>query len=299
MLRGQRFTSIHPRVWRCTDHVMTEADEVEAARLAMPPDAHVTGITRLRALGLEHGPRRPLHFVVARDHHIALDGIFLHRTKRLPPVDGDGVAVEAAFLAHCASSTTRTLDAIVVGDWLLHHGHMTQASLLELALAQPWRAGADQARYVVDHLEPRSRSIKESEARALLVFSGLPRPLSNAELLLDGGLVVAGDLVYRELGLLIEYEGAHHQADRRQYTVDIDRYAAIRESGLQYVQVTKERLRNPRRTVDDIHQRMVACGYDGPAPDVAGDLWRLLFLPLTTAVAERFERFAPGAQRRR
>src|SRR3712207_8523885 len=48
------------------------------------------------------------------DHHLAIDGVFLHRTKRLPPVDGHGVCVEAAYVAYCARA--RVLDAIKVGD---------------------------------------------------------------------------------------------------------------------------------------------------------------------------------------
>ena len=113
---------VHPRVWR-RDHELSQQDEITAAQLAMPFDAHLTGITRLQTLGLDFGPRYPIRFVVARDHHIALDRIFLHRTKLFPPRDDVGVTVPAAFIAYCALA--RVIDAIKVGDWLLHHGHMT------------------------------------------------------------------------------------------------------------------------------------------------------------------------------
>jgi hypothetical protein len=147
MLNGRRFVQIHPRVWRCADHVMSDADRVTAARLAMPADAHVTGITRIRMEGLDYGAETVLRFVVARDHHIALDDIFLHRTKKLPPTDDQGVVITAAFIAYCA--TARTIDAIKVGDWLLFNAKMTK-ELIARALAEPWRAGADEARYVVN-----------------------------------------------------------------------------------------------------------------------------------------------------
>ncbi|GAA5146934.1 hypothetical protein GCM10023340_18570 [Nocardioides marinquilinus] len=65
MLMGTRFRRIHPRVWRCAEHKMSEADHVVAARLALPQDARTTGITRLQLEGLDFGPRRPLRFVVA------------------------------------------------------------------------------------------------------------------------------------------------------------------------------------------------------------------------------------------
>jgi hypothetical protein len=288
MLRGRRFTSVHPRVWRCADHVMTEADDAEAARIALPPDAQVTGITRLRMEGLEMGERTPVHFVVARDHHIALPGIFLHRTKKLPPTDDKGVTIEAAYLCYCR--TARLIDAIKAGDWLLRETTMTVDSLLELALAEPWRDGADEARFVANYLDARSRSLAESETRALIAMAGLPVPEPNEELVLPSGRAVVGDLVYRDLGLVVEYEGVHHQEDRRQYGKDIDRYADMRACGLDYLQVTKEKLGRPRRLVDELHRRMAARGYTGPAPRYDG-LWPLLFLPVTVAVADRFRRF--------
>ena len=95
MLEGDRFVRIHPRVWRHRDHEMTADDDVRAAALALPAHAHTTGITRIQQLGLDFGPRRPLRFVVQGDLHLALDGIFLHRTRALPPTDGVGVAPAA------------------------------------------------------------------------------------------------------------------------------------------------------------------------------------------------------------
>ena len=152
MLAGARFVRVHPRVWRHRDHVMAWADRVEAARLALPPWARTTHLTRIQMLGLAKGPPRPLHFVVQGELHLALDGIFLHRTKELAPCDEDGVVPAAAFIALC--STARVIDAVAVGDWLLHHRHMTVQGLVDLAIAAPWRDGADEALSVIDQLSP-------------------------------------------------------------------------------------------------------------------------------------------------
>ena len=70
------------------DHLMTDADWVEAARLALPCRARLTGITRLQQLGLGlRSAQVPLHFVIEGELHLDIDGIFLHRTKRLAPTD--------------------------------------------------------------------------------------------------------------------------------------------------------------------------------------------------------------------
>ena len=85
MLQGDGFVRVFPRVWRRASHEMSDADWVRAARLALPEEAHLTGISLIQELGLDYGPRKPIHFVVAGDLHLAFEGVFLHRTKALAP----------------------------------------------------------------------------------------------------------------------------------------------------------------------------------------------------------------------
>lgn len=264
LLRGRRFRRLFPRVWVHVDHVMTPGDWVLAAVLTLPGDARLTGITRVQQLGLDHGPQRPLHFVVARDHHIATDGIMLHRTDRMPPADDVAVTPAAAYLAYCAEATV--LDAVIVGDWLLHHQHMTLPGLTELACRDDWRAGSAQALWIAPYLDGRSASPGESELRASAVFAGLPKPEVNVELTIEGRTVIV-DLAWLIWKVVVEYEGTHHQADRRQYLIDIDRYGLLRTIDLTYVQVTKEQMRNVIALVTKLFDALVAGGYDGSAPD--------------------------------
>ena len=284
MLTGQRFVRLFPRVYRVRDFEMTHEAWVAAARLALPKDAVPTGITRIQMAGLDFGPLRPLRFVLARDHHIVIDGIFLHRTKRMPPTDEAGVVLAAAFIAYCARA--RVIDAIKVGDWLLYNTALTKAAVRDLALAQLWRDGAHEAIWILEHLDENSWSLRESETRAVLTFAGLPRPEVNRPLEIDGGLIVVPDLLYRALGVVVEYEGGQHQEDRAQYASDIDRYAALRRDQIRYVQATKEKLRRPKRLAEEVYAELLAAGYDGPPP-AFGDRWRILFLSVTTAVGPR------------
>lgn len=287
-LDAKRFVRLYPRVFRHADHVMTDADWVVAARLALPARAHLTGITRLQQLGLDFGPRLPLRFVIQGELHLAFDKVFLHRTKRLPPTDEVGVTVEAAFVAYCARA--RVIDAIKVGDWLLHHGHMTIGSLRTFALSCLWRDGTDEAIWITEHLDDRSRSLKESEVRAILRFSGLPIPLANAAVDVLEAIEVIGDLVFRDWNTVVEYEGSQHQEDRGIYNQDIDRYALMRMADTNYVQVTKERLRHPRTMVGDVYRALLKGGYAGPAPNF-GTSWELLFAKVSVAVGPRHDRY--------
>jgi very-short-patch-repair endonuclease len=284
MLAGSRFVRVHPRVWRHRDYRMTWLDDVTAARLALPSEAHLTHISRIQLLGLGFGSRQPLHFVIEGELHLVLDGIFLHRTKQLAPYDNSGVVPSAAFIAYCSSA--RLMDAIVVGDWLLHQRHTTTSDITTLALAAPWRDGADEALFVLDHLDRRSRSVKESETRAILAASGLPAPQLNHRISLGDDATAFGDLVYVEQGLVVEFEGGHHQEDRDQYVRDIERFALFRGHGVPYLQVTRETLDRPKTLVGTVYRTLVSLGYDGPAPEF-GDRWNSLFRPVRELLPPR------------
>jgi hypothetical protein len=284
MLQGPGYERVHPRVWKPAGHVMTEDDWLLAAQLALPTGCHLTGISRLQRLGLDYGPRRPLRFVVDRDVHRVVDEVFLHRTKKLAPLDDEGVCIEAAYMSYC--SLCRVIDAIKVGDWLLHGHHMDARRLEALAVAEPWRDGAQEVMWILPHLDAGSRSLKESEVRALVEFAGLPRPECNQELGVSEEVRVVGDLVFRKWDTIVEYEGEQHQDERDQYTSDIDRYELFRDHGKAYVQVTKERLRKPRDLVLRIDATLRRKGYDGPPP-VFGERWGQLFGSLYSAVGPR------------
>jgi hypothetical protein len=277
MLNGQSWRRLFPRVWVHVDHVMSNLDWIVAAALAMPERAQMSHLTRIQALGLDFGPLRSFHFTVSGDLHIDLDDIFLHRTEVLPPLDDVGVKPAAAFIQYCA--TARMIDAIKVGDWLLHHRHMTVLEVAELARRDDWRPGAKQVRRVLPHLDPASRSLKESESRAVVVFAGLPVPEVNVDLVVNGRKLGCVDLLFRLWLLVLEYEGRQHAETTEQFNIDITRYAGFREELVAYIQITNEMLKHPRALVIRIHRKLVERGYDGPAP-VFGARWQSLFDPI-------------------
>jgi len=216
-----------------------------------------------------------------------IDEIFLHRTKKLAPHDHLCVTPAAAFVFYC--SHARVIDAIKVGDWLLYWGHTTIEEVRALALSALWRDGAHEAIWILEYLDAGSRSLKESETRAVVDFAGLPRPQVNVELALGAGEpLVIGDLVFDAWGLVVEYEGQHHQVERLQYSSDIDRYEVFRRNNVPYLQVTHERLTQSRKLVLAIHRALMDLGYDGSAP-AFGERWRSLFRPIRENVGSRDE----------
>ncbi|MFD1827698.1 hypothetical protein [Mumia zhuanghuii] len=284
LLLGKRFRRLHPETWVHTDHAMTDSDQIAAAALAVPSYAQPTDGTRLRMLGYDDLPLEPICFVVPDDHHVALDGIMVHRTKEMPPLDASGVTPAAAFLGCCAEEPL--IDLVAAGDWLLRHGHATHEELAELAIRDSWRPGADRALEVLPMLNPRSRSPRESKVRAMLVMAGLPTPEVNVDLFVEGRFLGCADLLYHRWLLVLEYEGRQHAEDVHQFNVDIGRYEGFRDHGVTYVQITSARFARPRALVILVHRKLVSLGYDGPAPSF-GPRWRALFAPVPGPHARR------------
>ncbi|GAA1925546.1 hypothetical protein [Nocardioides hwasunensis] len=250
----------------------------------MPDSARTTGTTRLRQLGYDIGPPFPLHFVVEGDHHLALDGVFLHRTVKMPPCDDAGVTVEAAFVAYCAD--VRLIDAIEVGCFLLHKEWMHGDLLDQLLTDAKWRRGAPETAYALPFLDDRPRSMPEAVLLAYVVFSGLLVPEVNLRVEIAPGVRVTPDQWFGRLRAAVEYEGGHHQDDRAQYNADIDRYADYRKHDVAYELVTKERMRTPKTVIRKVHSMLVSRGYDGPPPDF-DETWDSLFRPLQELVRPR------------
>ena len=284
MLGGPTWTRLLPRVWVHRDHPMTAPDRIAAARLAMPARAQLSHVSRIQELGLDIGETKPVHFTVAGDHHLAIADTFLHRTEVLPPLDDVGVTPASAFIQYCA--TARLIDAIKVGDWLLHRHHITILEVAELSRRDHWRRGARQVRQVLGHLDAGSRSLPESEVRVLLVFAGLPAPEVNVPVDVDGDLLGIVDLLVRDVMLALEYEGRQHAESPTQFNRDIGRYAAFRSNGVDYFQITHEMAQKPKVLMARVHARMVELGYVGLAP-VFGTRWDSLFETIPTGTVHR------------
>lgn len=297
MLQHPRFEEVFPAVYVVAGTTLTDIGQIEAARLALPGDAALSHVTRFRPLGLGYGHLRPLHFTLGRDLHLAIPGIFLHRTEVMPQHGIEGVSVAAAFVG--AASYLRLIDLIKIGDWLLHRELLDLGVLMELAITDAWRPGAAAAIAVIPHLDARSRSVKESETRALFEFAGLPRPEVNADLFdAVGTFLGCVDLLYLPWRLVIEYEGRQHAFDDDQFAGDINRYAGFRSDGWEYVQVTNAMLQRPRNLVRHVHRLLIARGYDGPDP-VFGPYWNTLFArpkPSRPASEPRSPRFPATPQ---
>ena len=149
-------------------------------------------------------------------------------------------------------------DLIVLGDAVLRGGWADLVQLTAWA-ARPRRRGAARMRAAIALLEPHTDSPMETRLRLLIVRAGLPRPVANRDVIVDGAWLARPDLSYPALRIAIEYDGDHHRTDRRQWQRDFGRRRVLEDAGWLLVVVTADDvLRRPHQIVARIRSAIAS-----------------------------------------
>ena len=247
---------------------------VAAARLVLPGDVLLDGVSALHDLGVEVGRSRPLRFVSAHPHQVRRPGVRLRRVVALPPaVEGSVVAPAHAFVA--AAADLDLAELVAAGDWLLRLGLTSWAELIDVTSAAKGRH-VRLARRAAGLVRGRVDSPQETRLRLCLVLAGLPEPEVNPVLTVGGRRVGRVDLLLRRWRVVLEYEGDQHRTDVAQWNVDIGRHEQLGEGEWTLVRVTGQRMQHPRSVVAQVVRALRAGGWDGPEPVFDAD-WHRLF----------------------
>lgn len=140
------------------------------------------------------------------------------------------------------ASQMRVDDLIVMGDGLVRR-NSPRATLPKLVAAVELsanRTGIARLREALVWIRARSDSARETMLRLVIVRGGLPEPEVNAVIRNSFGARIGhGDLVYAKARVLVEYDGAGHWDDDRQFAVDIRRLDEFMEEGWRVIRVDK------------------------------------------------------------
>lgn len=224
MLGGRRFRRLHHGVLVSAEVVDSPALRRSAALLVVPPTAAFSEVTAVQVYGLPLGinevPDRRPHVSVPADGPLP-DRLGLHvHVVALPPehvivVDGWPVTTPArTFLDRAVHLDLPEL--VALGDVIVRRSLATMHEVGDLLVWADRRRGVVRARQAFELLDPRSASPLESQTRVVLVLGGLPKPECNVDIFDEhGGWLARGDLVYRRQRVVIEYDGAVHNDERR------------------------------------------------------------------------------------
>lgn len=253
----------------CRGRTLGAAEKTHLARaLAYAPrmteDEFFSHITAAVILGipLPYGLvlRSPVHVSVFRPHRLPRSrGVRGHEAKRslaataFDERTGLTVATPASVWASLGGVLVDPYDVVAAGDavvrtWRVSSPLATLADL-DAAVRAGRRVGINALRVALPRVRTDSASRPESWLRLTLVDHGLPEPVRNHEVHVDGDYLGCVDLAYPDLKIAVEYEGEHHLLDPEQWARDIARYDALRAAGWIVLQITKTDLFTAPRSV--------------------------------------------------
>ena len=164
------------------------------------------------------------------------DGIGGHRRTLLPSevMDLHGVPVTTPLrTAVDLACILERRDAMAALDAFRRMHGLNRTDLVQLARRRfAGRRGVIQARFLIEHSDPRAESHRESWARIAIIDAGLPTPEPQVWIVVDGVPTYRLDLAYRRKRIAIEYDGFDaHEADEESVRVTEDRRVWLRDNG--------------------------------------------------------------------
>jgi len=247
-LRGTQWLRLFQDVYVHRDVPLDLRIRVDAVSLLLPAGGVVSGRTAAWLYGgIMPRPTDPVELTLPRDTPL---GPRSDLTIRRALLDEQDVTTVAGLPVTTALRTAfdlarlrkprhqrQLIEAVVALDALAHAKRFDQDELLAYALGHPGWRGVRLVSEVVRLVDDGAESPMETRLRLVLVFGGLPRPVTQFEIRRRGGGFVARvDLAYPELKIAIEYDGEDH---RDQWAEDIVRQNAIIGEGWTLMRYTK------------------------------------------------------------
>lgn len=238
----------------------------------LPSDAVITGVTGPQIRGVMVGADRPLCF--ASTELVRRRGLRVARVQSLPQHRDNLARPEHCW--HDAARDLGLVELVTAGDWLVHLHVTTREALVDYAVQAHHVRGGKAARAAADLVCAGVESPRETRVRLMLVLAGLPTPECNVDVDSQWGFIGRPDMLYRQFGLIVEYDGGWHAQEVGRWESDVERQGTFEDDGWRVVRVTNRQLRSPRRVVHRVCRHLIRGGYLGPAP-VFDASWRSSF----------------------
>ncbi|MFJ3788279.1 hypothetical protein [Kitasatospora sp. NPDC090091] len=234
------------------------------ADAGLPSAGHPADLTEVDVL--VPGPRR----VADREY------VRIHRAAGAMPGgferdDGLWTTTVARALADLAPRETGRRRYRALCAEAVQRRHCSLGELLDQLLARPGAAELPHVARVVEELTAGVRSVAEGEARELLHGSGLPEPLWNPVLFLDGGFLAVPDAYWPPACVALEIDSRAWHLRPADHERSLARANRLTAAGLPVVRATPVQLRRDPAPVLRELAALIASGPHGPHARIS---WR-------------------------
>ena len=259
--RGGPWQRLLPGVYLTVTGQPSREQRLIAAMLYAGPTSVITGPAALRNYGIRGPETERIDILIpVGQRRTSRDFVAIHRTHRIPlqwTADGP---LRYALAARAVADAVRELDKLsdaraVVGSAV----QKSRCSIKQLAdeLAQgPIRRSA-QLRAVLAEVADGVRSAAEGDFHLLMKTSGLPPPMFNARLLLDGVLLGIVDAWWPQAGVAVEIDSREWHFEPTAWQATMRRHARLTAAGILVIHISPQQIRTePNRIVRDIGEAL-------------------------------------------
>lgn len=258
------YCGVYPGVWAPRGVELSPRQRSRAAWLWSGRQAVMAGLSAVELLGAKWiEPGTPAELVHTNRRPPPL--IQVHTDVLLPGEKQTICGLPATTAARTAFDIGRRLglkQAVQRIDALMNVTDITVADVEAVITAHPGVRGLRQLRETLPLVDRGAESPYESLTRLLLVQAGFPRPQTQIPVYDEYGHVVARiDMGWREWLVGVDFEGAHHWTDPKQWAWDVERYARLSELGWADIRLTSGMLHNnPQLFLNRVGTALIARG---------------------------------------
>jgi very-short-patch-repair endonuclease len=228
-----------------------------AVLLYAGPSSVITGPAALRVYRIRAPETRRIDVLVPADRQrSSRDFAVLHRTWRLPHAQTSDLALRYVAPARAVADTVRALTtrsvARAVVASAVQQGRCTVQDLTAELAAGSVRHSA-LFRSVLAEVLDGIRSPAEAEFRDLIRKSGLPQPMFNPRLMLDGKLVCTPDAWWPQAAVAVEIDSREWHFSPSDWEKTMQRHDRLIAVGIRVLHVSPRQVRTePARILRDI-----------------------------------------------
>jgi len=267
---GGPWQRLLPGVYLTSTGVPTPVQLQVAALLYAGPRSFITGPAALAFHGVRGAKPATIDVLVPASSSVASRSFLVtHRTRRMPTRWAQDLAIRYVLPARAVADTVRELDrlsdarTVVAGG--VQRGLCTIRQLAD-ELAQRHDAGNALFRKVLAEVAAGIRSAPEAELRELILSSGLPAPMYNPDLYLNGTFLARPDAWWPHAGVAVEVDSKEWHLAPADWQRTLQRHRRMTAAGILVVHVTPADLRtDPLHVLEDI---AAALKRGRPAPGV-------------------------------
>ena len=254
---GGPWLRLLPGVYLTTNGAPTPDQMLTAAVVYAGQQSVVTGLAALPVYGIKATAPKCIDVLVPYQRRCSSRAfVAVHRTVRLPEAGAHDLAIAFAPAARAVVDAARGLqrrpDVRAVVAATVQRRMCTIADLTAELAAGPVR-GSAVARAVLAEVADGIRSPAEGAFRVLVLRSGLPAPLFNPALYLNGAFLAVVDAWWPQAGLAAEVDSREWHLSPGDWEKTMDRHRRLVAAGIRTLHVSPREVRDhPEKIVRQI-----------------------------------------------